>query len=208
MDARSDVEKQAHYDLISQNTLGKNKGKEPWNKGLTAETDERVALNAKHTSETNKRKAEINKEQNPDYYLDWRNKIDVKMDQNGTHNASAAEARMHKLLVDKYGEEDIIHPYKESRYPFNCDFYVKSEDLFIECNFHWTHGGKPYDPKDLDCEDQLNYWRYKAENALDKDRNYYKNAIYTWTDLDVRKQKIAKQNNLNYLALYKEVKSI
>ena len=26
--------------------------------------------------------------------------------------------------------------------------------------------------------------------------------IYTWTDLDVRKQQIAKENNLNYIMFY------
>lgn len=35
-----------------------------------------------------------------------------------------------------------------------------------------------------------------------KTSNYYKNAIYTWTDLDVRKVKIAKENNLNFVAIY------
>lgn len=32
--------------------------------------------------------------------------------------------------------------------------------------------------------------------------DYYANAIYVWTDLDVRKHKIAKENNLNIEFLY------
>ena len=29
--------------------------------------------------------------------------------------------------------------------PFACYFYIPSLDLFIECNYRWTHGGKPYE---------------------------------------------------------------
>ena len=56
MNNKSDEEKKKKKKKLSDATLGKNKGKIPWNKGLTKETDERVAVNAKHTSETNLKK--------------------------------------------------------------------------------------------------------------------------------------------------------
>ena len=40
---------------------------------------------------------------------------------------------------------DVITQYKDDRYPFACNFYIPSLDLFIECNYHWTYGGKPYE---------------------------------------------------------------
>ena len=48
-----------------------------------------------------------------------------------------------KLLRNGVNVEVIGNKY--DRYPFACDFYISSLDLFIECNYHWTHGGKPYE---------------------------------------------------------------
>jgi len=31
-----------------------------------------------------------------------------------------------------------------------CDFYIPSEDLFIELNRHWSHGGHFYDPNNIE----------------------------------------------------------
>jgi hypothetical protein len=50
---------------------------------------------------------------------------------------------------------------------------------------------------DITDLDKLHLWEQKAMSS-----RYYKNAIYTWTDLDVRKKEIAKINNLNYLCIY------
>ena len=92
----------------------------------------------------------------------------------------------------------IIKQYfDKEQYPFRCDFYIKSEDLFIEVHGNWTHGGRPFDPQDIECQKQLAEWEEKAKTS-----NYYKNAIYTWTDLDVRKVETAKQNNLNFEVIY------
>ena len=81
----------------------------------------------------------------------------------------------------------------EKRYPFQCDFYVKSQDMFIEVNGNWTHGDHPFDSNNEDDLKTLKEWEEKAKTS-----KYYQNAIYTWTDLDVRKQNFAKENNLNY----------
>ena len=43
----------------------------------------------------------------------------------------------------------------------------------------------------LDNIDKLNLWK-------SKNTKYYNVAIKVWTDLDVRKRTIAKNNNLNY----------
>ena len=66
-----------------------------------------------------------------------------------------------------------------------------SLDLFIECQYSWTHGNHPYN--EILDKDKLLEWKEKAKKS-----NYYKNAINTWTIRDVKKRNIAKQNNLNY----------
>lgn len=64
-------------------------------------------------------------------------------------------------------------------------------------NAHWTHGGKPFDPNDNECEKQLLEWKEKAKVS-----QYYATAINTWTVRDVEKSKVAKNNNLNYKVIY------
>ena len=197
MNSKSDEEKALYRKHLSDGSKGKNAGKSPWIKGLTKETDKRVADLAKKVSQTNKQKAIDIKISNPQYFDKWRQRVSTSMKQNRTYGKSQDEERYYNYLIRKFGEDDVVRQYRDERYPFDCDFYIKSLDLFIECNFHWTHGGKPYDRNDVDCEDLLNFWLYKA-----KESSFYKNAIYVWTNLDVRKQQIAKSKNLNYKVLY------
>lgn len=170
-----------------------------WNKGLTKETDERVAK----ISSSNKNKKAWNKGLKIGSH--WTEKSFFKryMTQleNGTlgkNKDSKAELEYYNYLLTLYDEEDIEKQYfDKERYPFKCDFYIKSEDLFIEVHGNWTHGKMPYIKDNEYCKKQLAEWQEKAKNS-----NYYKNAIYTWTDLDVRKLETMKQNNLNYEIIY------
>lgn len=116
---------------------------------------------------------------------------------NHSFNTSNPENEMYADLCKQYGEDNVIRQYKDERYPFVCDFYIPSEDLFIEYNGSWTHGEHPFDPMNLEDISTLEAWQEKAT-----DHPYYQGAIYTWTDLDVRKQRIAKENNLNYVVIY------
>lgn len=119
--------------------------------------------------------------------------------QNKSFNSSKPEEAYYEFLVEKYGEDDIIRQYKEERYPFACDFYIKSEDLFIELNLGWFHGLHPFNPEDEADQLKLATWQEKAKTS-----KYYEKSIYTWTDLDVQKREIAKKNNLNYVIYYTE----
>ena len=194
---KSEQEIADYRKKLSDSSKGKNAGKIPWNKGLTKETDERVLQNAKHTSETNKEKASRIKETDPEFFTRWRQNINDVMRNNDSFNRSIAEDNYYKELVNKYGNEDVIRWYSDDRYPFVCDFYIVSEDLFIELNKHWTHGGHPFDELNLNDASKLEDWEEKSKYS-----KYYLNAIYTWTVLDVKKQKIAKENNLNYKVIY------
>ena len=116
---------------------------------------------------------------------------------NNSFNISKPEELYYEYLLTIYDKDDILRQYRSEKYPFSCDFYIKSEDLYIECNYSWTHGPHPFNFSDEKDRQLLEEWELKSKNS-----DYYKNAIYTWTDLDVRKQEIAKNNNLNYITLY------
>lgn len=112
------------------------------------------------------------------------------------------EERVEQDLISKYGREHVFYQYKDdSRYPFMCDFYIDSVDMFIEVNSWWHHGEHPFDPN---CEEDiktLNAWRDKALNEPNKKQ--YEEAIRIWTEIDPLKIKTAKENNLNYKLIYK-----
>ena len=103
-------------------------------------------------------------------------------------------------MIGKWRKSGVRH-YTSNLYPFTCDYYSPSNDLYIEFNGTWTHGGHHFNPDNPDDIKQLNEWREKSIQNTTK-KAYYLNAIYTWTDLDVRKLEISKQNNLNYLVFW------
>ena len=67
---------------------------------------------------------------------------------NNSFNTSKPEDKSYAILKEYY--PDIVPQYKDNRYPFACDFYITNLYLFIECNYHQTHGGKPYEGTEYD----------------------------------------------------------
>ncbi|MCM1260541.1 MAG: hypothetical protein NC222_06260 [Staphylococcus sp.] len=114
---------------------------------------------------------------------------------NNSFNESKPEKHCLELAKTKY--PNTIGQYKSDKYPFRCDLYIPEKDLYIELHFHWTHGKEPFDQNNSKHIALLH--KMKSKNS-----RYYNSAIHIWTDLDVRKKNIAKENNLNFLAFYKE----
>ena len=120
-------------------------------------------------------------------------KINNTKQKNNSFNISKPEDESYELLKSKY--HDVKKQYRSKLYPFNCDFYIPSLDLYIECNYHWTHGFHPYDLNNIEDQNKLELWKSKQTK-------YYNNAIKTWTIRDINKRHIAKENKLKYLELW------
>lgn len=118
---------------------------------------------------------------------------------NGTFSSSKPERTMESLLKDVFGAENVLSQYTCERYPFHCDFYIKSLDLFIELNGTWTHGGHFFDENNQVDIMILNEWKQRAS---EKGSRYYHVAIDTWTRRDLLKLQTAVDNNLNYLVFW------
>ena len=123
---------------------------------------------------------------------------------NNSFRDSNPELEYYNYLVSKYGANDVIRQYTDERYmnpetkrKWWCDFYIPSKDLFIECNYSWVHGGRPFDENDQDCLDTLEFWCERAQVS-----KYTKQAIYVWTVLDPMKREVAKKNKLNFMEIY------
>ena len=119
---------------------------------------------------------------------------------NGNACSSKPETQMYKILCERFGVDDVKRNYnKDARYPFHCDFYIASLDLFIELNANWTHGLHWFDPNSKEDAAKLNLWTERSE--INSSRAY-KSAIHTWTVRDPLKRQIAIDNNLNYLVFW------
>ena len=122
---------------------------------------------------------------------------------NNSFNISYQEDVCFELLKQKYS--DCIRQYKSELYPFNCDFYIPSLDLYIEYNGSHYHHYHPFDINDDNDINELNRLKEKANNSnahKNGKKSQYDNIIYTWTILDVKKRNIAQQNNLNYIEFW------
>ena len=109
---------------------------------------------------------------------------------NDTFIKSKSENNYYSLLCTVFDKSDVIHGYTDVRYPFICDFYIISKDLFIEYQGHQTHGYEPYDISSIEHEDYLNYMRYKGID------------MRTWTERDPKKISTAIKNKITLLLIY------
>lgn len=125
----------------------------------------------------------------------WRSKRNNK-----TFSTSKTEDRMYDSLCSRFGQSDILRQYKDDcRYPFYCDFYIKSLDLFIELNASWVHNDHWFDDSNADDLMILHKW----EQSVATGKRFYQAAIEIWTMRDVQKHRVALDHKLNYLVFWK-----
>jgi len=110
-------------------------------------------------------------------------------ERNGTLHTSYEEQNLYNELKKVY--PDALTQYKSETYPFLCDFYIPSEDLYIEYQGYPSHGNKPYENT---IEDNLilECWKEKK----------YEGWIYDWTKRDIMKRNCAKKNNLRWIEIF------
>lgn len=138
--------------------------------------------------------------------IQMRERLETTLTSNGIQQwHSFEEDDLYNFLCKIY--DDVKRQYRNDlRYPFFCDFYIPSEDLFIEYNGFWTHGSHPFDKNNPEDISILNDWKSKQKLVLNKDNelveNLYYNAEKCWTINDPLKIKYAITNKLNYILIY------
>ena len=110
---------------------------------------------------------------------------------------SKPELRMCDLLCEIFGKDDVVWHYKSDLYPYECDYYIKSRNLYIELNAYWMHRFHWYDGNSDDIL-ILQDWMSSFESS-----SMYKSAVNTWIVRDVEKRDTARKNNLNYIVFWK-----
>ena len=119
---------------------------------------------------------------------------------------SKTEEQAYQLLLQYFPKEDITRQYKTKEYPFNCDFYIKSLDLYIECQFSQYHGHRkfhlPFNPKDRTHLEQVQKLKELEEQNSSRQKSQYTRMLKVWTIEDPLKRKTAKENNLNWIEFF------
>lgn len=115
-----------------------------------------------------------------------------------TWNTSKYEDLVYQELIRWFQKDDVKCQYRCERYPFNCDFYIKTIDVFIEVQCSQFHHFHPFNFDSIIDKQELRKLRMKATDKHPQ----YKNIIETWTVSDVKKRKIAKKNNLHYIEIW------
>lgn len=133
--------------------------------------------------------------------IDYEKILETKR-KNKTFNTSKCEDSLADFLNKNYKQYTIFRSYEDDRYKnietgnkFQCDFYIKELDLFIELNGHYTHGKHPFDKNNREDLKMLEIYKSKINPS-------YKALIEVWTHRDVLKIEEAKRNNLNYITIY------
>lgn len=127
--------------------------------------------------------------------------------QNGTLGGSRSkqEIRCFEKLLTKFS--DAQHSYMDKdRYPFNCDAYIPSLDLFIEFHYGFSHGGEPFDINNIKHLQEVEQCNIKKEEIRfnGKKKDSYAEKIKVWTISDPLKLKTFRENHLNYKIFYTE----
>ena len=130
-------------------------GSIPWNKGLTKETNGSLKRMSEKMLNHECFVKDWNSAKEKEYQTKTKNK---------SFNTSKPEDNLYKELCIKYGKENVLRQYRDERYPFNCDFYIKTEDLFIELNYFIAHCSHPYDKYNKDDIELLNSIKNKQNH--------------------------------------------
>ena len=126
---------------------------------------------------------------------EFQNKRNNTLNINHTWNTSKYEELVYNELLIYTKDNDIIRQYKSNEYPFKCDFYIKSLNIYIEVQCSQFHHFHQFDINNILDLNELN--RLKL-----KDKPQYNSIIKIWTEIDPYKRKIAKENNLKYVEIW------
>ena len=141
---------------------------------------------------SNERKQQISEIVSSKEFQDKRNK---SLSIHKTWNTSKYEEKVYSELQKYIDNTDIIRQYKSIEYPFNCDFYIKPLNIYIEVQCSHYHHFKPFNY----IED-----KYELERLYKKSKDHpqYKSIIETWTIRDIKKRNVANKNKLNYIEIW------
>ena len=123
----------------------------------------------------------------------------------GTSGTSHEEQELCRILTEDLGYE-IKTQYRSDAYPYCCDIYIPKWDLYIEYQGSQYHMDRPYGGtiEDARVINELHQKDIKKqEEAGMAYSTQYAAIIRIWSEVDPMKRKLAKNNNLNFLEIFR-----
>ncbi len=121
-------------------------------------------------------------------------------DKDSGYNVSEDENYYYDMIKKKWPDaeksktfDDFRNP--ENHRPWQVDIYIPSEKMMVQIQKNWKHGRRPYNPEDPTCQEDVKW--LKSEKG-----DYYDKVLYTWTELDPLKRKIAKELGYKYVEIF------
>ena len=106
---------------------------------------------------------------------------------------------MEQYFIDKLEELNINYEYRyfdeSGQYPYECDFYLKDTNTFIEINGTGLHDTHIFDPNNKKDIEQLEYIKSRTDSS------WYQSKLRIWLK-DKEKYDTAIKNKLNYYILW------
>ena len=113
--------------------------------------------------------------------------------------SSKLEDETEQQLIKMFGTDGFERNYsKDERYPYFCDFYIPSLDLFIEIQGHLSHHTHPYGTDFKEDDKLIRKW----EKRLNEGVATYADFIKTFKVSDVEKRICAHNNGINFVEIY------
>ena len=110
-------------------------------------------------------------------------------------NVSEWEQSLVDRIREVFPEYTIVQQYKEERYPYLCDCYIKELDLFIEFNGSFYHNYKPF-VESIEMIEEYDDMVARSE--------LLENIANKWRYIDPEKRRIAEMNNLNFIEYWED----
>ena len=121
------------------------------------------------------------------------------MKSNNSFIKSKIQDDTYNELRKYFNEEDIFKEHKTEKYPYKCDFYIKSIDTYIEVQGSQFHNHHPFNKENNNDIKELNKLIVKSKL---NPKSQAIGIINTWTITDIQKRNLAKENNLNYIEIW------
>lgn len=116
---------------------------------------------------------------------------------------SKKEDEVYDFLIS-LGYTDTIRHYISDSYPYPCDFYIPSLNMYIEYHGSQYHNGRAYlgNPDDIkEANTLLEKDKVRCEET-GKNKSPYFSIFNTWTNIDCKRRNLVNERKLKYLELY------
>ena len=121
-------------------------------------------------------------------------------DKDSGYNSSADEEYYWDLIKKKWpdAEKSVTLDFfrnPENHRPWQIDILLPDEKTMIFVQKHIKHGRRPYNPTDPNCQADVEWLKSMPGDFYDK-------ILYTWTELDPMKRKIAAENGYKVVEIF------